>query len=38
MTTGDVVNNSSVQLGLVLLLVLLGLLVLWLTWTLVSSI
>ena len=37
MTTGDVVHNSPVQLGLVLLLVLLALLVLWLIWTLISS-
>ncbi len=37
MTTGDVVHNPSVQAGLVLLLMLLALLVLWLTWTLISS-
>ena len=36
-TSGDVVQSPPVQVGLLLLLLLIGLLVLWVVWTLVAA-
>jgi len=37
LTRGDVVQQSPVQVGLLLLLVLLALLVLWIVWSLIAT-